>query len=152
MASVIHTDLTVANASAWQWWTALSVSDYKDGLIYIDKNKTDGNYYPAKMLWALGNYSRFIKQGALRVDARAQSSAENKPVLVSAYKNGVNLTVVIINPNAEDVKVRLNTTAKVKFDKAYTTSADKDLKAGKVSGDDTTITARSVTTFTGIIK
>ncbi|TSJ43399.1 xylanase [Mucilaginibacter corticis] len=153
MASVIHTDLTVANASAWQWWTAISVSDYKDGLIYIDKNKTDGNYYPAKMLWALGNYSRFIKPGALRVDARVQSSAENKSVLVSAFKNGVNLTVVIINPNAEDVKFRLNTNAaKVKFDKVYITSADKDLKAGNISGDDATITARSVTTFTGIIK
>lgn len=153
IASVIHTDLTVANASAWQWWTAISVSDYKDGLIYIDRNKADGNYYPAKMLWALGNYSRFIKPGALRVDARAQSSAENKPVLVSAYKNGVNLTVVVINPNAEDVKIRLNTsTAKVKFDKVYITSEESDLKAGKASGDDFTMMARSVTTFTGIIK
>ena len=153
LASVIHTDLTIANASAWQWWTAISASDYKDVLIYIDKNKTDGNYYTGKMLWAFGNYSRFIKPGALRVDAKVSSSTENKPILVSAYKNGVNLTVVIVNPNAEDVKMRLNTNAaKVKFDKVYITSEDKDLKAGKLSGDNNIITARSITTFTGIIK
>jgi len=153
MASVIHTDLTIANASAWQWWTAISASDYKDGLIYVDKNKTDGNYYTSKMLWALGNYSRFIRPGAVRIDARAPLSTENKPLLVSAFKNGVNLTIVIVNPNAEDVKIRLNTNAaKVKFDKVYITSEDKDLKAGKLSGDNNIITARSITTFTGIIK
>ena len=35
MARVIHYDMTVANASSWQWWLAISPYDYKDGLIYI---------------------------------------------------------------------------------------------------------------------
>ncbi len=33
VARVIHMDLAVAGASAWQWWTAFSPEDYKDGLI-----------------------------------------------------------------------------------------------------------------------
>jgi hypothetical protein len=66
MAKVIHNDLVNANASAWHWWIAISPYNYKDGLVYIDKNKTDGDFKSSKMLWALGNYSRFIRPGAVR--------------------------------------------------------------------------------------
>ncbi len=42
VARTIHFDLTRANAAAWQWWTAVSTEDYKDGLIYTDfKNAGD---------------------------------------------------------------------------------------------------------------
>jgi len=100
MAGVIHNDLAVANASAWQWWTALSPYDYKDGLIYIDKDKTGGNFYPSKMLWVLGNYSRFVRPGAVRVNATIEGvETPNKPVSVSAYKKGNLFTMVIINSN-----------------------------------------------------
>ena len=33
MARVIHYDLTLAHASSWQWWLAISPYDYKDGLV-----------------------------------------------------------------------------------------------------------------------
>jgi O-glycosyl hydrolase len=153
LASVIHTDLTAANASAWQWWTAISAYDYKDGLIYIDKNKTDGNFYASKMLWAMGNYSRFIKPGAVRVDAEVSASAEGKPLLVSAFKNGKSLTVVIVNPNANDVTTALNlNNGKAQLTSSYLTSQTSELKAGKITGDKNVIPARSIITLTGIIK
>ncbi len=43
VARIIHLDLTVCGVSAWQWWTAVSPVDYKDGLIY-----------PGRLLWVLG--------------------------------------------------------------------------------------------------
>jgi O-glycosyl hydrolase len=153
LASVIHTDLTVANASAWQWWTAISAYDYKDGLIYIDKNKTDGNFYASKMLWAMGNYSRFIKPGAVRVDAEVASSAGEKSLLVSAFKNGKNITVVVINRGTVDVTAGLNiNNAKVQLTSSYLTSQTDELKAGKLTGNKRVIPARSVVTLTGVIK
>jgi hypothetical protein len=153
LASVIHTDLTAANASAWQWWTAISAYDYKDGLIYIDKNKTDGNFYTSKMLWAMGNYSRFIGPGAIRVDAEVTSAVTVKPLLVSAFKNGKNFTAVIINPNADDVAANLNiSNANIKFSSAYTTSQADELKANKATGVRNVVPARSIITLTGIIK
>ena len=153
LASVIHTDLTVANASAWQWWTAISAYDYKDGLIYIDKNKTDGNFYASKMLWAMGNYSRFVNPGAVRVDAELASSAEGKPLLVSAFKNGKSLTVVLINPGTNDVTTALHLdNAKVQLTTSYLTSETDELKAAKITGDKNVIPARSIVTLTGIIK
>jgi O-glycosyl hydrolase len=151
LASVIHTDLTAANASAWQWWTAISAYDYKDGLIYIDRNKTDGNFYASKMLWAMGNYSRFIRPGAVRVDA-VSSSTQNQ-LLVSAYQNGKNITVVVINPGNENITAVFSTgKSKVKFTTSYLTSADAELKPAKITGDSNVVPGRSVITLTGIIK
>ncbi|PWK78421.1 O-glycosyl hydrolase [Mucilaginibacter oryzae] len=151
LASVIHTDLAVANASAWQWWTAISAYDYKDGLVYVDRNKTDGNFYSSKMLWALGNYSRFIKPGAIRVNAEASSTA--KPLLVSAYKNDKNLVLVVVNNSANDVSADINAGSnKLKLVSSYLTSQNAELKAGKASVQKQIIPARSVITFTGTIN
>ena len=69
VARVIHYDLTLLNASAWQWWTAVSPEDYKDGLIYTDymNDPTNQNIIESKLLWAIGNYSRFIRPGSKRI-------------------------------------------------------------------------------------
>ncbi|MGA2184560.1 MAG: glycoside hydrolase [Bryobacteraceae bacterium] len=69
VARVIHLDLAVVGASAWQWWTAVSPVDYKDGLIYTDWKKPGDpeSILPARLLWALGNYSRFVRPGMRRV-------------------------------------------------------------------------------------
>lgn len=149
LASVIHTDLTVANASAWQWWTAISPYDYKDGLIYIDKNKTDGNFYASKMLWAMGNYSRFITQDAVRIAATPSSG----PLLVSAFKNGRELTLVIVNTTKEPVTTGFDAvSAKLSLETSYLTAQDSELKSGKVTGNNATIPARSIVTFIGTIN
>ena len=156
LAKVIHTDLTAANASAWQWWTAISAYDYKDGLIYVEKNKTDGNYYASKMLWAMGNYSRFVRPGAIRVDADATSAQDLKsPLLVSAFKNGKDLSAIIINNNTDDALINLNiSNGKVGFIRTYTTSGTAGLEAGKIitAKNSILIPARSVTTITGVIE
>lgn len=153
MASVIHTDLTVANASAWQWWTAISAYDYKDGLIYIDKNKTDGNFYTSKMLWALGNYSRFIKPGAKRIAINVGTADLKKPLLVSGYKNNKELTVVIINANVEDVDLTINDPVDaIDYTTSYTTSATDDLKPNSIKNAKVFIKAKSVVTVCAKLK
>lgn len=135
IAKVIHNDLVNAGASAWHWWVAVSPYDYKDGLVYIDKNKTDGNYQSSKMLWALGNYSRFIRPGAVRVDA--SSSLGTDGLLVSSYLNtdGELVTVIV---NAADQKQEVNIElekGKAFQGRAYETSAQKDLTPITVRAD-----------------
>ena len=46
----------------------LSGGDYKDGLIreYSDPTFLNGEVKDSKLMWALGNYSRFIRPGAVR--------------------------------------------------------------------------------------
>ncbi|MBC8768407.1 hypothetical protein H4O18_10410 [Arenibacter sp. BSSL-BM3] len=113
VARLIHADLTIANASAWHWWLAMSPYDFKDGLIYVDKDTEDGNYYDSKLLWALGNYSRFIRPGAKRVFVDYENINEEgnlrNGVLISAYKNqDKSIVVVVVNQQEKAIDLKLN--------------------------------------------
>ena len=114
IAKVIHYDLTLANASSWQWWLAISPYDFKDGLVYIDMNKIDGNIFDSKMMWALGQYSRFIKPGMRRVEVDIKESKVlpngNDEILASAYKSsdGKKLVIVMINLDERSKNVGFN--------------------------------------------
>ncbi|MBO9729428.1 MAG: xylanase [Chitinophaga sp.] len=154
IARVIHTDLTVANAAAWQWWLAMSPYDYKDGLIYIDKNKTDGQIHDTKMLWVLGNYSRFVRPGATRVSAALNDSAAAAHLLVSAYKNTDNsLNVVVINSSQTAANVAIQCRQlRAGSIRSYTTNAQGNLQPGYVPGRTLTVPPRSVVTLTGKIN
>jgi len=153
LAKVIHNDLVNANASAWHWWLAVSPYNYKDGLIYIDKNKTGGNFYPSKMLWALGNYSRFISPGAVRIEAAVNS--ESSGLLVSAYQNkeAKELITVVINsnPRTENLNLKLGA-GDYRAIKHFTTSATADLAPGEMEGYHIILPAKSITTIIAGIK
>lgn len=154
MARVIHTDLTVANASAWQWWLAISPYDYKDGLIYVDKNKTDGQIRDTKMLWVLGNYSRFVRPGAKRIAAELNDSAAVKNILLSAYKNTDNsINVVVINNGDTDVDINMQCKGlRSGGMRSYTTNETGNLQPAYISGNIAHIPSRSVVTLTRKIK
>ena len=154
MARVIHSDLTIANAAAWQWWLAVSPYNYKDGLIYIDKNKTDGQLRDTKMMWVLGNYSRFIRPGAQRVQANVSGSAASKDFYLSAYKNKDNtLRIVVINNGNTAASTSIHCQGlKAGSMRSYTTSAAGNLQPGDVRGNTILIPPRSVVTITGNLK
>lgn len=150
IARIIHTDLVLANAASWSWWLAVSPADYKDGLVYVsdlsgnmgelDATRSDGIIYKSKMLWAVGNYSRFIRPGMKRVSAvtDSYSNAEDaaQHVMVSTYKDEVNKQVVIVVVNMTSASQNINCTG-VNFVagsvKAYTTSGSKDLSVSSVA-------------------
>ena len=100
MARVIHADLTVAQAEAWQWWLAISPYDYKDGLVYIDYSKFGGNYFQSKMLWALGHYSRFVRPGYNRIQVRrSDNKSDINGLLFSGYVSPDREELVIVLTN-----------------------------------------------------
>jgi len=112
VARVIHYDLTILQASAWQWWTAVSPEDYKDGLIYIDylKDINSQNIIESKILWALGNFSRYIRPGSVRIKL---SGADDKyGLLGSAYLNPDQnqLIIVFINMSRDTKTISLHVT------------------------------------------
>lgn len=98
LAITVQTDLTKLNVTSWQYWIAVSCYDYRDGLIYVFK----GNHQvvETKRLWALGNFSRFVRPGYVRVD----SAVDDLNILSSAFKGtddegNENLVVVLVNNN-----------------------------------------------------
>jgi len=155
MARVIHADLTVANASSWQWWLAVSPYDYKDGLVYIDWNKNDGNYYDSKMLWTLGNYSRFIRPGMKRIEVsrsdRRTISQTLNGVMISSFINPDNnkTVTVIINYGNNSVPVKIDKNgASINCSLYRTSGSDNMKKLESTSFDKETILApRCIYTF-----
>jgi len=156
VARTIHYDLTVANASAWHWWLSISPYDYKDGLVYIDQSKTDGNITDSKLLWALGNFSRFIRPGAVRINVSTDAADINAfdGALISSYINADNEVVVVaINNTSKDRVVTLQfKNGDVKRLKSYVTAGGVDDKlkpAGEVTDGKLMLARNSVTTFVG---
>lgn len=170
VAKVIHNDIAIAGVSSWQWWLGIDTYNYSDGLVYIndlsggyDLNamQTDGIVQDSKQLWCLGNFSRFIRPGMIRIDA-AISSASN-PVsaaatqMVSAYKdvNTKQFVIVVINMEAGARQVRLNfSDLDLASDNLtlYTTSVGKSLQKSTTQTGIINIDAKSVTTITGYYK
>ncbi len=173
VARIIHYDLTLANASSWQWWTAISEANYKDGLIFIDDNKcegsisptdeimtfckTDGSYRPSKLLWALGNYSRFVRPGMKRIEVSRNDNISEvnmgKGLMVSAYLDTIKekLVIVAINYSKEAQSVIINplnfsSKTKKRYNIYETSQTDNLSYKGKAKGE-YKIPARSIITF-----
>jgi O-glycosyl hydrolase len=156
----MHYDLTVANSSTWYWWLAVSPYDYKDGLVYIDKNKTNGNLTDSKLLWAMGNFSRFIRPGMGRYNVIRSDNNLNESVysglMVSGYapedqSQGIFVLVNYSETVNYPVKVKTIDNRIPKSVKSYITSAKSadNLRFADISNADEVITipARSVVTI-----
>jgi O-glycosyl hydrolase len=155
IARVIHNDLSISNASAWHWWLGVSPYNYKDGLVYVDKDEQDGNIYESKMLWALGNYSRFIRPGFQRVGVRASvENANEADVLISGYKSpdSSELVLVLVNSSIHAASVSIPAALGEDFGwTAFLTDENNDLSPMPVEGGSgpITIPERSVMTLVG---
>lgn len=148
IARLIHHDLVISNATSWQWWLAVSAGDYKDGLVYIDKNKTDGQVYDSKLLWAFGNYSRFISAGSKRLQVKT-IGADVPQVNVSSYLQNKKLVTVVVNPTENDLDLDIEVKGNIqRAVQTYVTSDQYNLFPYKQYQDTkkVRIPAKSVTT------
>ncbi|MDP4238432.1 MAG: glycoside hydrolase [Bacteroidota bacterium] len=167
VARVIHHDLVYANASAWQWWRSVGTGDYKDGLIYANPDKTlkDGTFTDSKLMWVLGNYSRFIRPGAIRLGVSAydnkgklilEGDTDPYALMISAYENKGNAPVIIvINYGDTERTFELKWKGNVpKGWQPYCTSDEKDFNLQPMTkikyGKEIIVPARSVITYVGI--
>ena len=163
VARIIHHDIVYAGARSWQWWRAIG-GDYKDGLLreYTDPDLHDGKVEDSKLLWILGNYSRFIRPGAVRMSIKAtdksgqvipEGDTDPQGLMCSAYQNTNGQWVMVVINYADQEK---NFTfkvdgSKVKSWQGYRTSdeAGEDLLPIKKLKNEqiAVIPARSVITF-----
>jgi O-glycosyl hydrolase len=158
VARVIHFDLVIAEATSWEWWLAVSPYDYKDGLVFIDRRTTCGEYDESKTLWAMGNFSRFVRPGMVRIgvtrsDRAAHVATVNGLMVSSFYDRNLGVVAtVFVNWSGEDVPVDLETEAsEIDWWIPYVTSATNNLSAyAAVAGGDTVaVPARSIVTLVG---
>lgn len=141
VATELHNSMVKAQFNLYTWW-------------YIRRSygpiKENGSV--SKRGWCMSHWSKFVRPGAYRVDA---TESPVSGVLVSAYKSGSNIVVVLVNQNtsAKSLTVSIPSTTVSSYDK-YTTSSSKSLaNDGKVSAPNGALTvsldASSVTTLLG---
>jgi len=169
-ARIVSTDIAIGGVTSWQWWTAISRGDYKDGLIHVDDGasngagnsdycKNDGFIRDSKTLWALGNFSFFVKPGMVRVlIPELDNAAATTDVMLTAYKDTATKKIVIVAVNisksAKTYKLNLSGGALTdnKFT-PYTTSETLSLKKGTaVDATNFEIPAKSIVTYVGTYK
>ena len=128
LAKLIYHDLTDGNASAWQFWNSWEPgkADFNTRYYLLALNPSadfkSGNFAITKNLWALGQYSRFIRPGMIRIKL---TDTTDKDLLTSAYYGAKKLIVVIINnsTNGKSVKLHIPAGKFSKSFKSYVTTA-----------------------------
>jgi hypothetical protein len=78
-AGSIYTAVVDANCSAYLYWVGAQTGSTNSKLVRLDGDKV----VPSKRLWAFGQWSRFVRPGAVRVGASAAKSG----VRTSAFRN-----------------------------------------------------------------
>jgi hypothetical protein len=161
VARIIHNDLTLCNAKSWQWWTAITQCDFKDGLVYLDDGSEgdtgqmgghveslqhDGMVRDSKLLWVLGNYSRFVRPGMVRIKCElSEEQSMEDGLLVSAYRDVKKGQVVYVFTNLSKKERQVNVGLDRQV-KTYTTDENVNLGLSLQSLNSVRIPKRSVVT------
>lgn len=168
LADIMYQDLTILNAVEWDWWVACGPGVYPDSLIYVNTDN-HSDIQVSKRLWVMGNYARFIDEGATRVavstgskfgsslttnNVRTYTSGsttytdKNNYIEQTAYKNPDGTVVVVYINNSDTNEYTKFDSAQYSSFETYVTSDDLDLEkyqSGNMSKA-VSIPAKSVTT------
>ncbi|KAK4236534.1 GH30 family xylanase [Achaetomium macrosporum] len=100
-ANNVYTAMVNANASAYLYWIGVQAGNTNSHMVHINGNKVEAS----KRLWALGQWSRFVRPGAVRV----ATSGGGGNLKIAGFRNvdGSVAVVVINSGNAATVSVRI---------------------------------------------
>lgn len=100
-AGRIHDFLTSAQVNAWHYWWLMPDYTSNEGL-------TDTNGVPAKRMYALGQFSRFVRPNYYRINVANNTT----PAMISAYKDSgsFNFAIVAVNSNSFAITQAFNLT------------------------------------------
>ena len=154
MARVIYSDFVDTDAVSWCYWKGMELNG--DHAL-VSLHATDGDIHkggyavPNKMLWTLGNFSRFIQPGYVRVALDGADDLDTMAATAFISPEGDRLVAVFINSSFEDkpVDISLPKALKKKISSvaSYRTDARHDLTRSVTGkGCSHTIGARGVTT------
>ncbi len=143
-ATMIYAALTTGGASAWHyWWTQALLPN--------------GAANPPPQLYAIGNFSKFVRPGYLRVGVTGAPTPSSSNPLVVAFTNPADGTVAIVVVNggaARQLSFFVSGTTWPGQVTPYVTSATAKLAAGTAipvtaARFSASLDAQSVTTFVG---
>ena len=139
-ANVMYEDLSVLNVISWQHWIAVSEVNYCDGLIYI--NLDDKTFEMTKRYYVMGNFSKYVPAGSVRVDA----ACDDPELRLLAFKYDGGCAVIVINSTEKEKELSLP--EQYSAVKSAVTDDNNDLREYDIADPGhIKITPRSVTTI-----
>ncbi|MGW3123136.1 glycoside hydrolase family 30 protein [Streptomyces sp. NPDC001107] len=148
VASAIHDALTKGNTSGYVYWYGASLGATR-GLIQMDGD----SYHVSKRLWAMANYSRFIRPGATRIGA----TTADADLKLSAFRNtDGTVTVVALNTatsatpvtfDLKNTRIPKGTATPYLTDATHSTAQQPTVAVSR-SSMTATVPARSLVTYT----
>lgn len=155
MARIISLDLTMLQSQGWGYWKGMEVKgDHALVGVYPKTGRLeDGGVARAnKMLWALGNFSLFIRPEFKRIDLTGADDI--KSVLGSAFisPDGKRIVAVFVNSSFDSVDADINLPPdyknRISKVSAFKTDERSDLANLRVSSlSKFSFSPRSITTF-----
>ena len=143
IATMVYAAFTTGGVNGWHyWWTQAFVPSVTS---------------PPPQVYALGNFSKFVRPGYLRIDVSGAPKASSSAPLVVAFTNQSDGTVAVVVVNgggAQNVSLFVAGTAWPASVTPYVTTSSSKLAAGtaiSVSAGrfSASLAAQSVTTFVG---
>lgn len=150
VAKGIHSGIISGNVTAWHyWWLYNPYNEDNEGLVGHQSDRAA----TTKRVYALGNYSKFVRPGWTRIDVSGGSSAN---LFTSAYRNAStgDFAIVVVNDSGNALPFSASLAGiKVASITPWTTSAALNLQAQSsiaVAADQlVTTVVYGVTTFVG---
>ncbi len=156
-ANRIYTNLVQAESNAWFFWLATHPASLNnaDNQALLYQDSSNNTFSITKRLFAIGNYSRFIRPGYVRIGATSNPTSN---VNLSAYKDPGNSKVVIVavnndTSNSQNLNISVNGFSPT-YLTPYVTSALESLEQNTSvpfsnGSAAVTLPPASITTFVG---
>ena len=110
MARVMHSDFVDMNAVSWCYWKAMEL---KGDHALVALHATDGDIHKGgyisanKMLWVLGNFSRFIRPNYKRIDLAGADDTDTLAATAYLSPDGGQIVAVFVNSDFESHGVEI---------------------------------------------
>jgi O-glycosyl hydrolase len=146
LANEIMDDVIIGRVSSWQCWIAVSKYDFHDGLIYVDD--TAKTFQTTKRLWAMGNFSKFIRPGFQVVKTVGAPDGVKQLAAISPDEKTLILVAVNNQNKAAPLKIKLPGHWQVADAAVYETSHSRELRRLEVKNfqGQVTVAPQSITT------
>ncbi|KAH6636587.1 glycoside hydrolase superfamily [Chaetomium tenue] len=150
-ANNVYNAVVNTNVSGFLYWEGVQWPSPNTNEKLIRVDSTTNTYEPSRRLWALANWSRYVRPGAVRVAA----SGGGNGVRTAAFRNeDGTIAVVAISSggSASNVNVKISGGAKAAAVQAFVSDDTRNCASvpatladdGTISGS---VAARSITTF-----
>ena len=118
--------------NAWHFWWIYSCSEPScgNGALWPQGRGNPDQVEPTKRLWVMGNFSRFARPGARRIEATLEPENDVK---VTAYRDSSKskISVVILNSKNSEFNAKFDFgTTKIASFRPYVTDETRNLEAG----------------------